>query len=538
MAFTLIQAGEALQLLDTSGALATLDLPALGTGGAPSFVATPFLSQFVRPRFAVFGQYVVMVNSPTRPITIDGNGVVSLLTPLAPTTPVTLSGVTAGGLSGTYQVKQTFYIRDAGGNLIAESGYGPLATAVTISAKKLRVTGISISPDPVSGTRLYRTTNGGTTYFLWMEIEGNTQTQIEDDLSDAGLSLIEGPVLGNAPDLTLVVNYKGRLFGVDRIAVDNLRYTETGIAYAWSAANDQPVAPTGQDSRGITGLIARRNALGIGRRDKLRQLTGTSPLDFEIVELSENVGIESNETIMIVNDVAYWLWKDGVYRWDADGLTCVSNGVAGKGNVRSWFNTNSYFNKAQFHQAFAVILPDRFVYRLFLCSAGSLVIDRFVDYDITEGTWWGPHQTSAFTPTCALVRGNSDGIAAATVGSSSGFLWQEQAVRTDDTSAPIDFNVDTTGQDSAEPTIEKVFGATRIANNPQTSGRLLVTPSVGEVNAMAASQALALDLREGNSRIGHIGRGKTVSLNFREATAGQNVELLGYEIEVAALGRR
>ncbi len=523
MAFTLLQGGTALQLLDTSGVIVSLTLP---TGVT--------LSANIKPRFAVFGRNVIMVNSPTRPLSVDGNGVVRVLTPNAPTGMPVLSGVTSGGLTGTYNVKYTFIVIDpVSGNILSESGFSPIATPVTITSKKLRVSNISISADAITARRLYRTTNGGTTYFHWIDLDGNTLTTIEDDLSDAGLGVLAAPNLGSAPDLTLVANYKERLFGVDRVNVDDLVYTETGVQYAWAALNDQPISPLGADARGIVGLIPRRNALGIARRDRLRQLTGTSATDFEIVNLDESVGMSSQESLVIVNDKAYWLWKDGIYRWDENGVTNISNG-----QVRAWFTTNGWFNRSQFDQAFAHWLQDRNIYRLFLCSAGSQTNDRFIDYDITTGTWWGPHTTAAFTPASVLMRTNSDGIPVANIGSTSGYLWQEQATRTDDTATAIDLNCDTTGHDCDEPTLEKVFNNLRVANSPQTTGRLVVTPSVGELNAMAATQALQLDLTQANQRLGHIGRGKVATLNFQEATAGQDVQLLGYEIDVVALGKR
>lgn len=523
MAFTVIQAGTSLQLLDTSGALATLTLP---TGVT--------LSSTLKPRFTVYGRYVVLVNSPSRPLSIDGSGTVRVLTPAPPVNIPILSGVTAGGLTGTYQVKYTYLIQDVAGNIISESGFSPTSAAVTISAKMLRVSNISLSPDPqVTATRFYRTTTLGTTYFPWFDLPGNTQTTFEDDLPDASLGEVAAGPLGSAPDLTLIVNYKERLFGVGRTNPDDLVYTETGLMYDWSALDDQPISPVGADAQGVTGLIPRRNALGIGKSNKLRQLTGDSADDFAIVNLTENAGISAQESVVVVDDTAYWLWQDGVYRWDANGVTCITDG-----KVRSWFTTNLYFNRAQYSQAFAVWIPDRNVYRLFLVGIGATTVNRFLDYDIATDTWWGPHKTDAFTPTSGLVRSNSDGIAAATVGSADGYLWQEQAVRTDGAATPIALSITTTGQDADEPTLEKVFTNLRIANVPQPGGQVLVTPRVGELNAQALGQSLALDLTQANQRVGRIGRGKTVTLTFANAVAGQDVQLLGYEIDVAAIGRR
>jgi hypothetical protein len=339
--------------------------------------------------------------------------------------------------------------------------------------------------------------------------------------------------------LTLIAEFRNRLWGVDRVDIDDLRYTEAGSMWQWAGDNSIPIPKIGADSRGITGLIGRREALGIGRRNAMRQITGTGNTDFRVVNLTENVGIESQETVAIYNDTAWWLWKDGVYQWDSNGIKCVSDGIGGKGAVRSWFATDSYFNRAKFNIAFAHIIPERHVYRLFLCSAGSSTIDRFVDFDFAEGIWWGPHKTGAFTPACALTVADANDTPVAMVGSSDVFfLWKEQATRTDGTATAIDLSVDTKHHDCGTPMIDKFFGQMDVVMVPQTGGFMTVTPSAGELDAVAATQTLQADLRDAAQCLGRVGHGKMVTVNFRQATVGQDVELLGYELPFSEFGHR
>lgn len=525
MAYCLIQAGTALQLMDTAGVLVTLTLPT-------NITLTPGR----RPRWAIFGKYVVLVNSANRPITIDQDGIVRVLSPRPPTNQPILSAVAGGTLSGTYTVMQTFRIKDKYGNIIAESGYGPVSAPQVVTAQWLKAASLNLSADDVTSTQLYRNATLGAVYYPWVEIDGNTQTSVQDDLSDAGLSLIAAGSLGSCPDLTLVAEFKGRLFGVPRTATDRLRYSEVSKMWAWPVANDLLVPKYGSDSRGVTGLISRREALGIGRRNVLRQITGTGTTDFRIINLTENVGCESQETVQIYNDVAYFLWKDGVYEWGS-AITCVSDGTGGKGNVRSWFATNSYFNRDEFDQAFAIIIPERSVYRLFLCSAGSTTIDRFVDFDLNERIWYGPHKTAAINPTCTLLRPTADDVLVPSVGSDSGYVLQEQITRTDHLSA-IDLDVDTKRHDGQTPEIDKTWGAPLISTVALSGGRMLVTPSAGELEAPAALQAQQIDLTMSAQSVGRIGKGKAVSLNFRENSVGQDVKILGYEIPFNELGKR
>lgn len=523
MAFTLIQSGSSLQLLDTSGNIATVTLPTNIT-----------LSTTRAPRFAVFEKYVVMVNSPNRPITIDGLGIARVLTPAPPSATPVASAQSGGTLSGTYRVKQTYRIKDTFGNLISESGFSAASNSVSLTTQWLRAASLALSPDDVTSSMLYRTTTGGSVYFPWVELDGNTQTQIQDDLSDTGLELVAADSLGSAPDLTLIAEWRGRLWGADRVNIDNVYYTETGKMYAWAAANFQPVPKVGSDTRGITALVARKEALVIGRQNIIHSMVGNSASDFRLIKLSDNCGIESQESCATYVDTTYWLWKDGVYSLGPSNvIQCVSDG-----KVRNWFTSDTYFNRAQFKNAKGQILPGRKVYRLFLCAAGSSTIDRFIDYDIPSQTWWGPHTISGLTPTATLIRPDTDDVLIPTVGMSSGRLYQEQATRTDDTATAIDLSIDTKRHDGGTPTIEKVFKDLVVANVPLSTGRMIVTPSVGDLDAAAASQTLRADLTKSSQKLGRLGVGSTATINFRENTVGQDVKLLGYELDFHETGDR
>src|SRR3990167_3805432 len=114
MPYTLLQGGSSLQIMNTAGTLSTLTLP---TGIT--------IQSAERPRFAVYGRYVVVVNSPSRPITVDPEGVVRVLTPRAPRTKPVASAAAGGTLTGTYEgVRQTFLVTDEDGNIISESAMG------------------------------------------------------------------------------------------------------------------------------------------------------------------------------------------------------------------------------------------------------------------------------------------------------------------------------------------------------------------------------------------------------------------------------
>lgn len=539
---TIIQAGTSLQLLDASGALTTLTLP---TGIT--------LRTDIKPRWVTYLNRVILVNTPSQPLQIDALGVVRLLTPRPPRLTPVLSGVGSSTLTGSFQGKFTFVTTDLQGNVLSESDFSPLSNRVAIAAKFLQMATVDLSPDQITFRRLYRTTDNGAVFFQWVDLDGNILTSIQDDLSDAGLSIVAAPLVGTPPRLTTIAEFRGRLFGSGDLDIDALRYTEAGLPYAWPVDNIIPTPAIGADAYGIVALVPRRDALGVGRRNMLVQVTGsgaesiTGDIDFDVVILSKECGVESQESVRVFRDVAYFLWKDGVYSWGPEGLRCVSNGVGVKGNVRSWFVTDDYFNRDLFSQAFAHIDPNHPHYRLFLASAGSIVIDSFIEYDIEEQTWWGPHKTDLFTPTSAFYRTTTTDRQIPVIGSAFS-IFEEQLIRTDGNPAS-----DTTGSSETAivfdaigkrhamdvPDQDKYFGEISVLGNaPSTGGLLSVISRTGDVN-QTRTHTQYYDQQKTRQRLGRLGQGKHAQVEFVNAEIGETVELFGYEIDpVTLVGRR
>lgn len=537
MAFTLLQSGAKLYGVDQRGSKVELTLPTGVTVDAT-----------LRARFAILGNYVIVVNAPSRPLAVDANLNVRVLCPNPPVAKPTASGVNAGGLSGAFKIRQTYIVKDAFGNVIAESDFSDSSDVVTIASKLLRASKLNISPDAVSGSRLYRTTDGTDVFFQWLDLDGNTQTSIEDDLSDAGLSTFAAPSLGTPPDMSLIAEFKSRLFGVPKSDINRIFYSEVGLSYAWPSDNVLQAPRTGSDNRGVTGFVRRRDALGIGRANLLAQLTGTSDTDFRIVIVSENAGIEAPDSVVVYRDIAFFLWKDGIYQWDASGLKNVC-----EGKVSRWFTRNGTFNLSRLKYAFAHVDPLRKKYRLFLASAGSSVEDCWIEYDFQTGKFWGPHTSHAFNPSSAFMFATDSGLSIPMVGGRDGFVRLDRAKRKDDDATGIDFDVVTARHDMLMPADEKYFGELTVLTKPQTAaagqvpGALDVYTTVGDVDEKRKAKGDHLneqppfeaDLTEGQNRLGRIGIGKACKLRFRNNQADVDVNLRGYEITpVNVVGRR
>lgn len=524
MSFSVIQAGSSLQMIDDNGVLSSaLTLP---TGVT--------LRTDIPPRFTIFGRYVILTNTPTQPITIDAAGVVRLLTPQPPRTAPVLSAVSGGTLSGTYnKVRYTFVTLDAAGNLYSESDFSPASGSVTLANQFLKASNLDISPDQISGRRIYRPTTDGAVLFQWVDLDGNVLTSVQDDLSDAGLSLVAAPILGTPPDLMLIAEWRDRLWGVDRIAVDDLRYTEVGFQYAWPADNSFPIPSVGSDLLGIRSLMARREALGIGRQNQLLQIIGTDDTNFQIIKLSQNCGVTSNESVAVYRDTAYFLWQDGVYSWSDEGIQCISDG-----KVRSWFATDDTFNRSRFQYAFAHVDPIRNKYRLFLNEAGSATTINWVEYDLTEKTWWGPHLTTKFAPTSIFTLLDGQLVPRPTYGGDDSNLYRDQDTRTDGADEPISFDVVTKKFAMNEPDISKYWGELSVVQKAQTGGTLDIAVTAGDLNTTTTT-TLQSDMTKSRQRLGRAGTGRHLQLEMTNDELGQPVEIYGIEVApVSILGRR
>lgn len=532
MAYTLIQSGSSLYTMDSNGVMSSaLTLPS----GVSLNTAVP-------PRFALINGYVVMVNSPSRPLIIGGDGKVRVLSAWPPRTQPTCTATGSGSLTGVYTFKQTFLSLDSSNNVITESDFGPISTSDTASSEVLQASALDLSLDieTINATRIYRTAAGGAIYYQWLQLAGNSQTSITDGTADSALSIVAAPTLGTAPILTLVAEFRGRLFGVGKDAVDSLRYTEAGLHYSWPVDNVFQMEPKGADAVGVTALMSRADRLGVAKLNRLRQIVGTGAdtitgdIDLDNIIASDSVGCLSQESVQVFRDTAYFLWYDGVYQWNNDGIKNLA-----EGKVKNWFTSDSYFNRNRFSKSFAHIDIDTLRYRLFLAEPSASSENVWIEYDIRDGTWWGPHKSTAVTPTSAFVVQQDSGKRIPVIGDSGGDLFQEQTTRTDSTASGIAIDVKTKRHDGEEPDLDKYFGELSMIGKAQSAGTLTVAGRTGELNQSSSTTSFSYDMTKSRQRLGRLGVGKHSQLEFTHSTAGQDVELYGYDIDpVNIAGKR
>lgn len=536
-AYTVTVTSAGIQILGSSGTVTTLTLPTgVSLTNGPASVAR-------------LGNRLIVTGCVNVPIWLGSDLTLRVLALPTPTTAPTLTATT-GTYTGTRMARVSYLLRDTQGNILAESPLGPISAAVQFTAQGIVIGNLPIpnTGDPVTDRRIYLTPDSQQTFFLAFDVQGITTTSVTTSIADGALSLVAAPVdnVAAPADIALVTVWKNRLWA--RSQADVLVGTTPNRLDQWT--NAFPV-DQGIDGNGLTGFLPRRDEFGIGRRDRVWKLTGTTETDFALVKLIDGKGIIASQSCLVIRDVGYFLSDDGVYAWDANGVNSLTDAT-----VRPWFTTDGYFARALFNQAFAGYDPVLHRYNLYLPAVGSTVINRWISLDISTGKWFGPHLTTVVASfTGATIGPDANNVNRLILGGSDGFLYAPiPGVYTDGASTAISFDAKGKPHSGYDP-VSRLYGVNMPANGAddpdiehlwlrpsiftaiEAGGTLTITPYVGGLGA-TASATLSHDLTQDREALPRIGNGRLCQLEMTEATAGQAVHVYGYELPFRRLGRR
>lgn len=531
MPFYLAHVGTWLKKVSTAGVFSSpLTLP-----GSESVTTS-------RPmRAAIMGKFIVVVNCPSVNLSVDaGDLTVRVLSITEPTTAPAVAVGATGVKNGVYRHRYSFAIKDAGGNVLTESPWSSASDPITLTDQQANLTSISTSSTTgVNCRRLYVTTNGGEDYYNFHDFDDNSASTYSDNLSDYDIGLL--PVvdyLGNPPghDSTdyfkLIVAWKDRLWAVGHEEPDTVWFSGQNKNYGWAPSHTLLVKPVGQDEVGVSAFMARRDELGIAKRRCLWKILGNSESDFRSIRVADGIGCVSQETVVVIRDIARFLGTDGVYEWGPEGVVSIS-----REKVHGWFTTDDYFNRSRFPNAFAHYNQLYDMYELHLASTASTYEDQWVAYDVRKKTWFGPHKTVAFSASCAATMENPDGMLIPVVGAEDGHLYVKNSSTASDDGHAIEFSVINKFHSGNAPDIMHFWGELAMLTKVQTTGSLSVIPYVGGLDA-SASATISVDLTKGRQRLRRLGTGRLCQLRLYENTVGVKVEIYGYELPFFELGRR
>lgn len=521
-AYTLVITADKLQVLGESGTYSELPLP-----DGVSFTGKP-------ARVARLKNRLVITTAVSVPIWVGADLIPRILALPTPSTPPSLAVGSAGTYSGTRKAKVSFIVRASDGTVVAESPLSSPSTAVVFTNDVINVSNIAVPPSnsPVTDRRLYFTADGGETYFHAFDIEGTTTTTVSTTISDASLSLTEASdELVQAPvDLDLPTVWKNRVWGKSK---DSVVGTAAGFIDRWP--NGFPV-DEGTDSFGITGFIPRKDEMAIGRRNRVYRLIGDDEDSFALPNLTEGIGILAPASCLVIKDIGYWLANDGVYVWDAQGVRSITDDT-----VRPWFNSDTYFTRSRFDDAFACFDPIRNRYVLFLPPVGSQDFTSWIEFDISSSKWFGPHTTDmgvAFT--AAFVAPDANNVLRLIASGDDGYLYALTPDTYTDGATDDEIALRILGKFhfGDDPDDTHVFLQPTIFMKPQSGKSLTVKGHVGNTTSQSANYTQTADLSKDRHKLPRLGVGRICQIEFTQASDGAESAILGYLIPYNNLGRR
>lgn len=524
MGFYLLHSGAALQAMTTAGVVSTVT-PPVGI----TVVTTR------RARIGLLNRLLLVTNAPSRNLLIDLD-LNAYILPSSPTVPATATANTGPSqLSGIYQVAYSYAVKK-NGVVIAETNISPIGSSPTLANDGLNI-GFGVSADSsVNCRRLYRSTSGGTALYWLRDINNNTTTSYLSTEPDAALGeALTARTLGDAPGtstsdrMSLLVAWKDRLWGISSSAPDYLRFCGSNAPWAWATSQSLLVAPAGEDAVGVNGFLPRRDELVVGKVNSLWKVVGDSVSTFRMIKVMEGIGIVAPDSCVVIRDVGFFLGNDGVYTIGPEGLRSISDE-----NVKAWFTTDTYFNRAAFSSAFARYNPRTLSYELHLPAVGGTDINRWLQYDLRSGRWFGPHKTLEMTPTFGGPLTDANGNPLTVIASSGGFLYNQNQSDYQDGTYEIPLEVVTQPFTGDQPDRHKYFGDLSVLTMAQEDGYVEVTPTLD-----AETQTPVLCPLDANrTRLRRIGVGRLLTLKFANDAFEQNAQILGFEIPVHTVGRR
>lgn len=211
-------------------------------------------------------------------------------------------------------------------------------------------------------------TAAGETYVIspWGEVQGdlNRATAV------TGLVRPTGAYIESHIDRVWVLDGNTLRFSSLFATVDGEHFNDFDTANNAGSIN----IPAGKGDIG-TGLYSLNNSLFIFQRRAIWRLYGTSPANFELRNVTNEIGMVNRKTLVEWGDILIFLSEQGVQFFDGSNLKNVSDGVINN-HIATWANKTS---------ASAVLWGNR--YLLSYAATGASSNSEAVFLDLTRNIW-------------------------------------------------------------------------------------------------------------------------------------------------------
>lgn len=121
---------------------------------------------------------------------------------------------------------------------------------------------------------------------------GNTPLMYNPDDNAAWVNLPGAP-----PDFSIMAVHLNRVWTNDKNNRDRINYCATGNAQKWNGLDDSgalDIRPGDGDPVGVIGFKVFKGRLFVSKKNKIYQVVGDTPENFQILDVSQGVGTESH----------------------------------------------------------------------------------------------------------------------------------------------------------------------------------------------------------------------------------------------------
>jgi hypothetical protein len=283
-----------------------------GTGATTAIAAATFTGTFL-PDFAQAKNLLFIVDDAARKklrsTTLEGFGITR------PASVPTLAAGAAGGMTGTFQIRVTYYNSNTG----HESSASDSSASQALTAQKLSLTNIPVSADAqVTSRKIYiRNTANQTAFRLADTIANNVDTTLTVDVTTSSLTILAPNTTENdEPPSTakFAAWFNSYMFVADD---DNIYWSKKDYPESFDGEDYEPIGAN--DGQKITGLVGYEDVLLIFKSRSVYVLTGKSPVSWRIEPLFTDIGCVSHRSIVVAGGALWWWSEDGPVKWDGTG---------------------------------------------------------------------------------------------------------------------------------------------------------------------------------------------------------------------------
>ena len=450
----------------------------------------------------------------------DGTNVTTLGVEVPVVTGMAATKTGTGTFGGNYKYKVTFYV-DA-----YEEGEASAAVSVdytTADAASIELSGIPTGEADTTARKIYRTTDGGSVYYLLATISDNTTTTYSDTTADADLDITESPPSDAGlpvSDASFVLEHKEHLFINSNANPNRIYMSYLDEPDIWPSTYWIDFAPGDGDT--IVGAAKYIENLYIFKHHSIYSLIGR---DIDTWETSRspvsNYGTESAKSLQVTDRGILYLNRDGVFLFNGTTTTRVSYWIDDKLESITLANKRLSVSSYKDHKYYLSFPSESKIYVLDfdLYIKGSAQVSPWTiyDYSVNDFSVW--------------ENGNIYGAGG------SGQVYQLNSGTNDDGTA-IDAYYNTKYLDGGNIDIYKNFREMILHQNKSFTGTVTIGYDLDYGNISGSFTQAYSSQYEKRFSLPLGVKGRIISLKFEDNVKDEAIDLSSYVIRFKPLRRR